>query len=349
MSPASEAVVRAAILSNFRNVVQARGIDLASLMAEAGLPRNALDDPANELPLHSAALLMELAAERDANPVFGLELAESFPPGATGLLGYVILHASTIRQALESLIRYSGLICQPSQIQIREKGGAAALSWSLPTGKSVRRVQLASFINAILVLRLKRMVGRGWNPLAIEVEHSELPCPASLRRIFGPRITFNARENSILIDQCTMQQATRGADPQLFRVLQEMGEAKLQEMGRQPDLVARTARAITDTLSTHPPLLGHVAERMRTTPRTLQNRLAQHGTTFERVLRDTRRKLAERYLRETDLQLTEIAFLLGFSEQSAFTRAARTWFGRPPRQLRKESGQAGRMESAVRD
>lgn len=349
MIPASEAVIRAAILSTFRNAVQARRIDFAGLMEEAGLPGNALDDSANELPLHSVALLMELAAERSRNPVFGLELAESFPPGATGLLGYVTLHAATIRQGLEALVRYSGLICHPSPVAIRDEGGAAALLWSFPAGRSVRRVQLASFINAILVLRLKRMVGRSWSPLAVEVEHSELPCPARLRRIFGPRIKFNASENSIMIDRCALQQATRGADPQLFRILQEIGEAKLREMGARPDLVARTARAITETLSTHPPLLEHVAERMRTTPRTLQNRLAQHGTTFERVLRDTRRRLAERYLRETDLQLTEIAFLLGFSEQSAFTRAARAWFGRPPRQLRKESGQAARMEGALRD
>ena len=75
---------------------------------------------------------------------------------------------------------------------------------------------------------------------------------------------------------------------------------------------------------------------MRMSPRSLQNRLAQHNTTFERVLSDTRRSLAERYLRDSDIPLTEIAFLLGFSEQSAFTRAARAWFGCPPSQLRKE-------------
>lgn len=349
MIPASEPVIQAAILSTFPVLVQARGIDFARLMDDVGLPRDALDDPANELPLRSVAHLMELAAERHANPSFGLEFAESFPPGASGLVGYATLHAGTIGQGLEAMARYAALICHPNPIRIREEGGATALSWSFPTDRTVCGVQFTSFINAILVLRLKRMVGRSWTPLAVEVDHSTIPCPRRLRRIFGSRITFNARENTILIDRATMQQATRGADPQLYRILQEIGETKLQELGERPDLVSQTARAITETLSTHPPLLEHIAERMGTTPRTLQNRLAQHGTTFERVLRDTRRRLAERYLRETDLLLTEIAYLLGFSEQSAFTRAARTWFGRPPRQLRKESGQVARMERAGHD
>ena len=341
MLSANEVIIRAAMLTGFRDLVAARGIDFDKLLDEAGLARSALDHPANELPVNAVALLMEIAAERTDDPGLGLAYAEAFPPGASGLLGYITLHASTIGEALQAFARYSGLICYPSPVQLREEGRTTALTWCIPTGRNTRRVQFASFVNAILTLRLRQMAGRDWRPIGVEVEHPELPCPALLHRIFGPRVTFNARENLILIDRCTLQRQTQGADPQLFQILQEYAEVKLREMATRPDIVARTSRAITETLNTHPPLLERVAERMRMTPRSLQNRLAQHGTTFERVLSDTRRSLAERYLRDTELPLTEIAFLLGFSEQSAFTRAARTWFGRPPRQLRKEGGWTG--------
>lgn len=349
LADTEEVVIRGAILSSFRDLVVSRGLDFDSLVEEACLPRDAIGDPESELPLSSVALLMELAAERSGDPSLGLAYAEAYPPGATGLAAYITFHAGTVGEAIRALVRYSGLICHPSPLQLREERDATALSWSFPTCRSTRRIQFASFINAVLVLRLRHMVGRHWTPMAVEVEHPELTCPARMRRIFGRRITFNARENSILIDRATVSQATRGADPNLFRILQEFGDAKLQEMAARPDLVARTARAITETLNTHPPLLEHVAERLRMTPRTLQSRLAQHGTTYERVLSDTRRSLAERYLRDTRLQLTEIAFLLGFSEQSAFTRAARSWFGCPPRQLRKESRQATRSGHARRN
>ncbi|MCL4766024.1 MAG: AraC family transcriptional regulator [Hyphomicrobiaceae bacterium] len=332
----SEIFVRASILSGFRDVVAARGLDAGGLLEKAGIAAAALDDPASELPLDFVALLMELAAERARDPGLGLALAEAYPAGGTGLLGYIFLHAPTLGEALQSFARYSGLLLDPNPVVFRQDADVARLSWCFPTGQGTRHVQFASFISALLVLRLRRMAGRDWYPLAVEVEYPELPCTAKLNRILGPQVVFNSRENSIAIDPSTLQRKIDGADPRLYRILQETGEAKLQELACRPDLVARTARAITETLSTDPPLLEHVAERMRMTPRTLQNRLARQRTSFERILSDTRRNLAERYLRDSNLSLTEIAFLLGFSEQSAFTRAARGWFGRPPRQLRKE-------------
>ncbi len=341
MVASRQAIIRGSILASFRDVLTARGIDADALLAEAGIARGTLNDPASELPLDSVALLMEKAAERANDPGLGLALAEAYPPGGTGLLGYLVLHARTVREALQSITRYAALLLHPSPVTFREEADAATLSWCFPTRRKTRRIQLASFANALLVLRLRRIAGRDWFPLAVEVEHPEL-CTPRLHRILGPRVTFNARENSIAIDPATLQRMTDGADPRLYSILQETGEAKLQRLTSRPNLVARTVRAITEVLSTDPPLLEHVADRMRVTPRTLQNRLAQHGTTFERVLSDTRRDLAERYLRDTDLPLTEIAFLLGFSEQSAFTRAARGWFGKPPSQLRKEGGWAMR-------
>ena len=338
MITSREVTIRGTILAGFRDVLAARGMDLDALLFEVGVADGALDDPASELPLDAVARLMETAAERAHDPGLGLTLAEAYPPGGTGLFGYLVLHARTVREALQSITRYAALLLHPSPVTFREEADAATLSWCLPSRRKTRRIQFASFINALLVLRLRRIAGRGWNPLAVDVEHPELPCAPKLHRILGPRVTYNARENSIAIDPRTLQRLIDGADPHLFRILQETGEAKLQRLASRPDLVARTARAIMETLSTDPPLLEHVADRMRMTPRTLQNRLAHHETTFERVLSDTRLDLAERYLRDTELPLTEIAFLLGFSEQSAFTRAARGWFGKPPSQLRKEGG-----------
>lgn len=349
MVPNPPALVRGNILVGIRDALAAREIDSEELLLEAGLVPRALDDPSNEVPLDSVALLMELAADRANDPGFGLTLAESYPLGASGLLDYLMLHANSMREALESITRFAALMFQPSSLTFREEPDVARLSWCFPTQSSTRRVQFASFANAVLVLRLRRIAGRDWHPLAVEVEHPELPCASKLHRILGPRVTFNARENSLAIDPAALKRASEGADPRLYQILRETGEAKLQELTAKPDVVTRTARAIIATLNTDPPLLEHVAERLRMSPRTLQNRLSQRGTTFERVLSETRRNMAERYLRDTDLPLTEIAFLLGFSEQSAFTRAARAWFGRPPRQLRKEgtwSIRSGEREKA---
>lgn len=336
MKPTPPAIIRGSILVGIRDALVARRINVRELLLEAGIRPDALDHPCRELPLDEVALLFELAADQVGDPVFGLSLAEAFPLGANGLLDYLMLHAATVRESLQSLTRFSALLFQPTSLTFHEEPGAARLSWCFATASSTRRIQFASFANAILVLRLKRIAGRNWHPLAVEVEHPELPSPRKLHRILGPRITFNGRENTIIIDPAILKRKCEGADQRLYQILRETAEAKLQELAARPDVVTKTARVIIEALSNEAPLLENIAERMGMSPRTLQNRLAQHGTTFERVLGETRRNLAERYLRDTDLPLTEIAFLLGFSEQSSFTRAARSWFGMPPRQLRKE-------------
>lgn len=344
MLAVNETIVRVSLISKFRDVIAGYGVDVGALLSEAGLDRGALDDPGNELLLDAVAHLLELASERTRDPAFGLTLAESFPVGATGLFGYLIMHAPTVREALQTMVRYSGLLFYPGPVEFREDAHSARLAWLFPTRHNKRRVQFALFANALVMMRLKKMAGRDWSPLAIEVEHPELGCSARLQRVYGPRVNYNARENIVVINRYTLERPNKGADPQLFQILQETAEMKLQDLAGRSDVVARTAHAITEVLNTGAPLLERVAEWMRLSPRSLQNRLAQHGTTFERVLSDTRRNLAERYLRDSDLPLTEIAFQLGFSEQSAFTRAARAWFGRPPSQLRKEGRWAGKRE-----
>lgn len=330
------AIVRGSILVGIRDAMAARKIDVRELLLEAGIRPDALDHPTSELPLDEVAQLMEMAADRAEDPAFGLSLAEAYPMGANGLLDYLMQHAATVREALETATRFAALLYQPSSLTFREEPGAAKLSWCFATESSTRRIQFAIFANAVLVLRLKRIAGRDWYPLAVEVEHPDLPCRRKLHRILGPTVTFNGRENTIVIDPAVLKRKCEGADPRLYQILRESGEAKLMELASRPDVVTRAGRAIIATLGTETPLLENIAERMRMSPRTLQSRLAQHGTTFERLLTETRRNLAERYLRDTDLPLTEIAFLLGFSEQSSFTRAARGWFGMPPRRLRKE-------------
>lgn len=328
--------IRASLISALRDVAEEHGVAVESLLSEAGLDRGALDHPSNELSFDSAAQLLEIAAERFGDPAFGITLAERDPTGATGLLGDVVSHAPSVREALQAMVKYSGLLIYPGSIEFREDTTSGRLTWLYPLKHNKRRVQFALFANALTMIRLKKLVGRDWMPLAVEVEHPELSCTNRLRRIYGPRVNYNARENVVVIDRYTLERANKGADPILYQILQETAEIKLQELAGRSDLVARTAHAITEVLSTGPPLLERVAAWMRMSPRSLQNRLAQHNTTFERVLSDTRRSLAERYLRDSDIPLTEIAFLLGFSEQSAFTRAARAWFGCPPSQLRKE-------------
>ncbi len=337
MKAGNDVTLLASMLTGFRELVRSRGVDYDQLLAEIGVDLGDLEDPEHRLPFDTVALVMETAAERIGDPCLGLAFAESYPKGASGVVGYLVMHATTVREALHAVKQYGNLVLHPITVELSDEGETAELSWRFPEHLTAPRTQIVSFLMATLVLRLRQITGGDWYPQAVEVEHREPPCLVAVHRIIGPRTVFNGQRNCVAIDSRALVRRSEEADPRLFSILRAAGEVKLSELKSRADLVMRTARAITDTLSSEPPLLDNIARRLRISPRALQNRLAQQGTTFERVLSDTRRSLAVRYLRDTDLSLTEIAYMLGFSEQSAFTRAARAWFGRPPRALRDET------------
>ncbi|MGE3919092.1 MAG: helix-turn-helix transcriptional regulator, partial [Hyphomicrobiaceae bacterium] len=112
---------------------------------------------------------------------------------------------------------------------------------------------------------------------------------------------------------------------------------EIAALDRRRDLVGRMREHFFSSLAHRPVTLDSTAEAVQVTPRQLQSSLRRRHTTFEDELSRARHALAERYLKESDISLTEIALLLGFSELSAFTRAARTWFGMPPSQWRQKA------------
>jgi AraC-like DNA-binding protein len=116
----------------------------------------------------------------------------------------------------------------------------------------------------------------------------------------------------------------------LFSLLQDLGERMLRERSTEKGYPQIIKQSISRKLGHGEVTLETIAHENATTVRTLQARLAAEGTSFEDLLQITRRQLAEEYLRDTDLPLSEIALLLGFSELSAFSRACHRWFDEPP-------------------
>jgi AraC-like DNA-binding protein len=168
-------------------------------------------------------------------------------------------------------------------------------------------------------------------PMGVELEHRELPCREEWIRILGPNVNFDQPCNALRIRASVLERSSNEVDSRLFELIRDLGDRMLAERKAAVDIVQRTRKAIIDQFDDGEATLDEVAASLDMNPRTLQTRLADAGTNFDTVLHETRQNLAEIYLRDTDLPLTEIAFLLGFSELSAFTRAANRWFGVPPR------------------
>lgn len=337
--PQSGPTVRASILARFDVFLEERNVPLQPLLDAVGLDTSDLDDPDGLIPLNAVALLLDNAALQTGDACLGLHFAEFIPPGASGLLGHLLMSAPTVRDALEGVERYTGLVMSPISVSFAQKGGRGILEWKFPATFSAPRLQYSGLTVGAFLMRLQQNIGSDLRPIAVEFEHRPFDCPDVVRRLFGSHVRFNRPGNRMVFDIKTLNRQAPGAAPGLYGLISQLGDRMLEEQRQAADIVDQTRRQIAARLRTGAIDLDSIAGAFGISPRALQGRLKRAGTTFEAEAAAARKQLAEGYLRDTGLSMTEIAMLLGFSELSAFTRAVQRWFGVSPKAYRVKARQ----------
>jgi AraC-like DNA-binding protein len=328
--PQSGPTIRATILARFDAFIAGQNVKVRPLLSQVGLRPNDLGDPDRLLSLNAVATLLDAAARRCNDPCFGLHYAEFLPAGSSGILGHLVLSAPTVRDAIQDVERYVGLLMAPIAVSFSEKGGRGVLSWRYPETFSAPKIQFSGLMVGALIMRLQKVAGPEVKPLSVELDHRPFECADEVRRILGSRVRFDRPGNLIAFDSNTLNRRTSGAQPGLHSLMRQLGDRVLEEQRQEADIVELTRRQIAARLKSGAGGLDAIADAFGLSARALQGRLKRGGTTFETLVGATRQQLAESYLRDTGLSMTEIAMLLGFSELSAFTRASQRWFNMSP-------------------
>lgn len=337
-------VIDVRILNGIRDGMVASGLPFVELLERAGLDPARVGQSSGDVSLNSVGLLFDLAADAAGDPDFGVRLGACFPPGGSGVLGHIMLTAGTVRHMLRLGAEFMPLHTRPVDCMFTEEpdgGGAAA--WSYSSQFTAPRAQFSLFAIAVLVERIRRAAGPSWVPLAVECDFKAPRDLALLTRKLGPRVSFDRAQIAVRLDRAALDarlpQQMFGLDVTMLefgrRLLAEITEAS----GHCQIVERHLRRRMRSGLALG---LEDVAADMSLTPRALQYRLEQEDTGFEAILSTVRVAETVHYLRDSDLSLSEIAGLLGFSEASAFTRAVRHRFQMTPRDLRREL-QAGRL------
>ena len=174
-----------------------------------------------------------------------------------------------------------------------------------------------------------------WSPLEIKFKHRAPRNTAEHERLFGSTISFGGAANQVVFDAKTLSLPVVKADPRLCALLDRHAEALLAKYPRQDTLIDRVRSIIRNELNGGDPSLERVAGELALSPRTMQRRLREQGSSHQELLDQLRRDLAISYLREPEMALCEVAYLLGFSESSAFHRAFKRWTGMTPGEFRE--------------
>ena len=329
------------------NAAARAGVPPAELEKRTGFAASWADDPDARIPLEMETALWEEAARAARDSAFGLHAAETLRPGVFDVLDYVVRAAPTVRASWERLARYNRLVHDDAVFTISERpDGVVRIEHTLSRPGAVQSRHAAEFTLASLVVVGAQMSGAPLAPTAVELHHA--PPDAAARaehlRLFGVAPRYGRAANALDLPGHAAARPVASADPLLSRIVVRHAEALLAERPAAAESAADKVRRILTGLLGDDGTgasLATVSARLHMSERSLQRRLADAGVTFDGVLDELRRELALRFLADEKVAIAEIAYLLGYSEPSAFHRAFKRWTGTTPadaRQRRRHDG-----------
>jgi AraC-like DNA-binding protein len=337
----SEATVAAALARKLLDLAASKGVDPKALVKRAGIHPTELQGTRNRVRLDTYAALMRTAQKLSNDPALALHFDGS-PFTETGITCSIGDFAETGAEALTLWNRYSSLSfdvpCEDraDRYVVRRRAGQV---WLVDTRSDPDEFpELTELTVLCMVCRSRDHVADERLVKAIHVTHEPPAYRSEYDRVFQVPVVFGSDKNAVLLaSDGWLTQKPPSSSRVVLDALRDRAEALLEELEG-----SRTTRGQVETLLMPVLHLGNVsientAEKLGMSRHTLFRRLRAEGTTFERVLDELRHKSALRYLREKNASIDEIAYRLGFSDRTAFSRAFKRWTGSSPHKMRESS------------
>jgi AraC-like DNA-binding protein len=310
--------------------VAALGVVAADVAAEAGLDLAVVEDPDGRVPIATLHALWEAVLRRvprDDLPLLG---AERYEASDYGLVGFVAMNSATLGEMLSHVVRFLGLWTDDPALRL-QPDGALRVVYRAPLADrpGLRCADEAALAEVLHGARVGTQTA--YTPREVHFTH---PAPRDVTAhaaYFRCPVHFGREHTQLVLRPEDLALPLPKADPQLGAFLHKMASEALDRRSGPSDSPIDALRTlIAEELQTGVPALDQLARRMGTTERTLRRRLEESGTSFRGLLDETRAELARRYIREQRRPQAEVAFLLGFTDTSAFHRAFKRWTGMTP-------------------
>lgn len=318
------------------------GADAPALLAEVGLEPATVADPDARVPHRAAVRLWALATEATGVATFGLRVVEALDLSNFDVQIYSFLSSATLGEGIERILRYHRLNHDAAALTLERQADHAIYRHSLP-GAHVLPPAAAQFVLGVLLKAARAATGVEVPVHEVRFQHEAPEDLTDYERVIAAPLRFRAEHNEVILEASALDLPHQGADAGLVMVLDRHGQALLDALPKTDSIADRVRTRLAKELQGGNPSAEHIAEALGMSPRTLARRLTDEGTTHKKLLDELRNDLAQRYLADPALSIAEVAFLLGFSEPSAFHRAFRRWTGTTPAEARSAAaGQTSR-------
>ncbi|MEW5851780.1 MAG: AraC family transcriptional regulator [Myxococcota bacterium] len=318
------------------DAAEAFGCNVAEVRAAAHVDAKQVDDKDARIPVERLHALWEVVLERVPRADAALVVATHYAPGDYGLVGFVCANCATLGEAMQQMVRFSRLWTDEPGMKL-DAEGTVGLVYPAPRAdrpgfRMANEAALAEILHAARTLTQQDLV-----PARVAFAHPAPKDTRAHREFFRCRVDFGAPAHDLSFGAGAVSMSLPKADPQLGAFLHGLANDALAKRHEPETFMDQVRQRLAETLQKGVPELPELATQLAMSERTLRRRLEEEGTSFRELLDDTRARLAKGYLQDSNIPLSEVAFLLGFSEPSAFHRAFKRWTGMTPAAARAGS------------
>ena len=311
------------------------GNDVAAVLAEVGARPEQVNDDAVRLEVPKQIRILELASAELQDGLLGFHLARDFDLREIGLVYYVIASSERLADALLNGKRYCTIMNEGVRLNVKLDDGAAAITLDyVDVDRQSDRHQIEFWL-VTLVRICRQVTDTRLAPRHLRVRHRRDETPTEMRSFFGCDVEFGAASDEIFFPAPAASLPIVGSDNYLNDMLLRYAEEALADRPQErASLRSAVERALPQLLPHAKASASNIAQNLAMSRRTLARKLRDEDVAFAEILEETRAALAKRYLAEHNLPVTEIAWLLGYSEVSSFSHAFKRWTGMTPREFR---------------
>lgn len=338
----SDATVAAGFALGLIDLAVSKGAARQELTARARIDPAELHDPDGRIPLAKYMALMRAGKELTNDPALALRFGETVQISEVSVLGLVGSPSGTVADGLRQVNRYARLavdVAGPAgdRFQLERIRGRLWLVDARTHPDDFPELTESTW--ARIVCSVRRRLGDRTIVREVHVTHAEPSYRAEYDRIFRVPVVFKSDKNALLLSDAALTHSVAFSPRYASRVFNAHAETLLEKLESSKSIRGRVESCLSKSLHTGSANIDAVARELGATRQTLFRKLKAEGVTFAEVLHALREKMALHYLREKKLSVNETAYLLGFSDPAAFSRAFKRWTGSSPRTLRGRSKQ----------
>lgn len=308
---------------------EAKGVSVNDILAEAGVARSMLRAPESRLEVDRILALWNRLRERAHDPTLQLRAPTHLPFGSYGVIDYIVDASPTVGEAIHRFARFFRIIANNAVVTANEGGAEPFMAMAMAGGGHVPSLQV-EYTFAAVVGRIRINVRPGLSLSRVELVRPLPADPGAYEEVFRAPVFFGADADRVCFTRGEWEAPTEHGDEYLVQLLERHATILAERLpGPGGGVVADVQQAILEALPDNP-TAPDIARALHVSTRTLQRKLNGAGVTFSEIAEGVRAELAKEYLSNSAVPIAQVAFLLGFSEQSSFHRAFRRWTGVPP-------------------